>query len=58
MIAYAVFSPVEYWPLLAGFLAAVALLLAFDLTVMERLTRMTENAPDAAKRRFRVSLTW
>jgi tellurite resistance protein TerC len=58
LIAYAVFSPVEYWPLLAGFLAAVALLLAFDLTVMERLTRMTENAPDAAKRRFRVSLTW
>ena len=31
LLASAVFSPLEYWPILAGFIAAVAVLLAFDL---------------------------
>lgn len=57
MLEHAVFSPLEYWPLLAGFVVAVVLLLALDLFVIERLAG-DGSTPDAARKRFRVSLGW
>ncbi|MFM2163595.1 MAG: hypothetical protein RL325_32 [Planctomycetota bacterium] len=57
-LASAVFSPLAYWPVLAGFLGGVAVLLALDLFVIERLTRGAPDSADAERRRFRVSLAW
>jgi tellurite resistance protein TerC len=54
---HAVFSPLAYWPLLAGFVAAVILLLALDLFVIERIAGDgTDRASE--RRRFLVSLAW
>ncbi len=58
LLASAVFSPITYWPVLAGFLAAVAVLLALDLFVIERFTREEERTPKGVRRRFQVSLGW
>ena len=57
MPEHAVFSPLAYWPLLAGFVAAVILLLALDLFVIERIAGDgTDRASE--RRRFLVSLAW
>ena len=58
LLASAVFSPLEYWPILAGFIAAVAVLLAFDLFVIERLTRHAGHTPEGERKRFRLSASW
>jgi tellurite resistance protein TerC len=63
VLTHAVFSPIDYWPVLAGFLGAIAALLAFDLFVIERLTAVhgqpgTPQAAAAAKRRFQISVAW
>lgn len=63
MLTHAVFSPIDYWPVLAGFLAAIAALLALDLFVIERLTasHAPAGSPAAAaeaKRRFKISVAW
>ena len=58
LLASAVFSPIAYWPVLAGFLAGVAILLALDMFVIERLTRAAPGQPEDERRRFRVSLAW
>ena len=57
-LASAVFSPIAYWPVLAGFLAAVAVLLAFDMFVIERLTAGAPDSAAAERKRFKVSVTW
>jgi tellurite resistance protein TerC len=58
LLASALFSPIHHWQVLAGFLAAVALLLAFDLFVIERMAGPTTGTPEAERRRFTVSLLW
>jgi tellurite resistance protein TerC len=58
LLASAVFSPIAYWPVLAGFLAAVAVLLAFDMFVIERLTSGAPDSAEAERKRFKVSLAW
>ncbi len=57
MLPHAVFSPVDYWHILGGFLAAVAVLLGFDLFVIERLAGETATQVNT-RRRFWVSLAW
>ena len=57
LLPHAVFSPLDYWPILAGFLVAVVVLLCFDLFVIENLAG--ETATHANKRRrFWTSLAW
>lgn len=64
LIPHAVLSPLEYWHVLAGFLGAVGVLLAFDLFVIERLAGHEVLGPDgresakAARRRLQVSMAW
>ncbi len=62
MLSHAVFSPLDYWIVLATFLASVAALLAFDFFVIERLTGSTssemENDARHQRARFRVCLVW
>ncbi len=58
ILASAVFSPLAYWPLLAGFLAGVAVLLAVDMFAIERLARGTPGAPHDERKQFRISLMW
>ena len=58
MLAAAVFSPLDYWPLLAGFLAGVAVLLAVDMFAIERLAGDRSGSPQSERKRFKVSLAW
>ena len=58
LLATAVFSPLAYWPILASFLGGVALLLALDLFVIERLTHTAAPTADDHRRRFRISVAW
>ena len=62
MLSHAVFSPLDYWLVLAIFLASVAALLAFDFLVIERLTRSKPNQIESdaqhQRARFRVCLVW
>ena len=58
LLATAVFSPVAYWPILAGFIGGVAVLLVFDLFVIEKLTSAAPDSAHAERRRFMVSLGW
>ena len=58
ILAAAVFSPLAYWPILAGFLAGVAVLLAVDMFAIERLSRGTGNSPQDERTQFKVSLAW
>ncbi|MFM7052010.1 MAG: TerC/Alx family metal homeostasis membrane protein [Planctomycetota bacterium] len=59
---HAVFSPVDYWPILAGFIGGILVLLALDLFVIERLShprgRDGRPLPAPPARAFRVSLLW
>lgn len=57
MLEHAVFSPLDYWPVLAAFIAAVILLLALDLFVIERLAG-DGSTPALQRKRFQVSLAW
>ncbi|MCE2884006.1 MAG: TerC/Alx family metal homeostasis membrane protein [Planctomycetaceae bacterium] len=58
MLAYAVFSPLDYWPLLATFLGGVAALLALDLFVIERLAHGGATPAAQARRQMQVSVAW
>ncbi len=58
ILAAAVFSPLAYWPILAGFLAGVAVLLAVDMFAIERIARGTPGEPHDERKQFRVSLIW
>ena len=58
LLATAVFSPLAYWPILATFLGGVALLLALDLFVIERLTHTAAPTADDQRKRFRISVAW
>ncbi len=58
MLAYAIFSPIDYWPLLASFLGGVAVLLALDLFVIERLAHGGATPAAQAKRQMTVSIAW
>ena len=57
MLEHAVFSPLDYWPVLAGFIVAVILLLTLDLFVIERLAG-DGSTPESERKRFKVSLAW
>jgi tellurite resistance protein TerC len=57
VLEHAVFSPIDHWPILAGFIAAVVLLLALDLFVIERLAGDGHD-PASERKRFRISLAW
>jgi tellurite resistance protein TerC len=57
VLEHAVFSPLDYWPVLAGFIVAVILLLTLDLFVIERLAG-DGSTPESERRRFKVSLAW
>jgi len=58
LLAYAVFSPLDYWPLLATFLGGVAALLALDLFVIERLAHGGATPAAQARRQMQVSVAW
>ena len=58
MLAYAVFSPLDYWPLLATFLGGVAALLALDLFVIEKLAHGGATPVAQARRQMQVSVAW
>lgn len=58
MLAYAVFSPLDYWPLLAVFLGGVAALLALDLFVIEKLAHGGATPAAQARRQMQVSVAW
>ena len=58
MLAAAVFPLLVYWPVLAGFLGGVALLLAIDLFVIERLARNRDGTPRPENAQFKLSLAW
>ena len=58
LLAAAVFSPITYWPVLAIFLAGIAVVLAFDLFVLEGLTHRTEHSPAQDRLRLKISLAW
>lgn len=58
ILAAAVFSPLDYWHILVGFLAAVVALLAVDMFVIERLTSGAGHTREDERRRFKVSMTW
>lgn len=59
---HAVFNPIDYWPLLAGFVGGIVLLLILDLFVIERLAhprgRDGRALPVSENRSFRISLLW
>ena len=57
-LAAALFPPLAYWPVLAGFLAAIAALLAIDMFAIERMAMGAGNTPQGDRRRFKVSLAW
>jgi len=57
LLEHAVFSPLDYWPVLAGFIVAVILLLTLDLFVIERLAG-DGSTPESERKRFKVSLAW
>ncbi|MFM7261818.1 MAG: TerC/Alx family metal homeostasis membrane protein [bacterium] len=58
MLAYAVFNPLDYWPLLATFLGGVAALLALDLFVIEKLAHGGATPTAQARRQMTVSAAW
>ncbi len=58
MLAYAIFNPLDYWPLLLSFLGGVAALLALDLFVIERLAHGGATPAAQARRQMQVSAVW
>lgn len=58
LLAYAIFNPLDYWPLLLSFLGGVAALLALDLFVIERLAHGGATPAAQARRQMQVSAVW
>ena len=58
LLAYAIFNPLDYWPLLLSFLGGVAALLALDLFVIERLAHGGATPAAQARRQMQVSAGW
>lgn len=58
MLAYAIFNPIDYWPILISFLGGVAALLALDLFVIERLAHGGATPAAHARRQMQVSAAW
>ena len=58
MLAYAIFNPLDYWPILLSFLGGVAALLALDLFVIERLAHGGTTPAAQARRQMQVSAVW
>ena len=58
LLAYAIFNPLDYWPLLLSFLGGVAALLALDLFVIERLALGGATPAAQARRQMQVSAVW